>query len=89
MNDLKQGHYAKLPPRAVYRVQLLSIFVSSFIQLGILNFQINGIKDYCKPGNTQKLHALAVEHSSQHRYYGELLAPKVFNGLYPVLAWCF
>ncbi|MBD5048667.1 hypothetical protein GUF44_15360, partial [Xanthomonas citri pv. citri] len=25
-----------------------------FIQLGILNFQINGIKDYCKPGNTQK-----------------------------------
>ena len=25
VNDLKQGHYAKLPPRAVYRVQLLSI----------------------------------------------------------------
>ena len=63
VNDLKQGHYAKLPPRAVYRVQLLSIFISSFIQLGILNFQINGgIKDYCEPGNTQNSLSKQVEH---------------------------
>ncbi|KAF6063785.1 OPT family small oligopeptide transporter [Candida albicans] len=61
INDLKQGHYAKLPPRAMYRCQLLSVFITSFIQLGILNYQITGIKDYCK----------------------------VFNGLYPILAWCF
>ncbi|KAF6067151.1 OPT family small oligopeptide transporter [Candida albicans] len=58
VNDLKQGHYAKLPPRAVYRVQLLSIFVSSFIQLASVLWGVIGPK-------------------------------KVFNGLYPVLAWCF
>lgn len=54
INDLKQGHYAKLPPRAMYRCQLLSVFITSFIQLGILNYQITGIKDYCVPGNKQK-----------------------------------
>ena len=46
INDLKQGHYAKLPPRAMYRCQLLSVFITSFIQMGILNYQITGIKDY-------------------------------------------
>ncbi|RCK58182.1 Oligopeptide transporter 2 [Candida viswanathii] len=50
ISDLKQ---------AVYRVQLLSIFVASFVQLGILNFQIDGgIKDYCDPKNTQNLYGL-------------------------------
>ncbi|KAL1579565.1 oligopeptide transporter [Candida albicans] len=90
VNDLKQGHYAKLPPRAVYRVQLLSIFVSSFIQLGILNFQINGIKDYCKPGNTQKFTCPGGRtFFSASVLWGVIGPKKVFNGLYPVLAWCF
>ena len=90
VNDLKQGHYAKLPPRAVYRVQLLSIFISSFIQLGILNFQINGgIKDYCEPGNTQKFTCQAVEPFIRHRCCGGYWSKRVFNGLYPILRWCF
>ncbi|KHC54333.1 OPT family small oligopeptide transporter [Candida albicans P75010] len=90
VNDLKQGHYAKLPPRAVYRVQLLSIFISSFIQLGILNFQINGIKDYCKPGNTQKFTCPGGRtFFSASVLWGVIGPKKVFNGLYPVLAWCF
>ena len=71
VNDLKQGHYAKLPPRAVYRVQLLSIFIASFIQLGILNFQVNGgIKDYCDPKTHKDSHVQMVELSILHLYYG-------------------
>ena len=54
INDLKQGHYAKIPPRATYRCQLISTLITSFIQLGILNYQITGIKDYCYPNNKQK-----------------------------------
>ena len=64
LNDLKQGHYAKLPPRAVYRVQILSVFVALFIKSGILNFRINGIKDYYKPGILKSSLVLVVEHSS-------------------------
>ncbi|KHC61253.1 OPT family small oligopeptide transporter [Candida albicans P75016] len=91
VNDLKQGHYAKLPPRAVYRVQLLSIFISSFIQLGILNFQINGgIKDYCEPGNTQKFTCPSSRTFYSASVLWGVIGPKrVFNGLYPILRWCF
>ena len=70
INDLKQGHYAKLPPRAMYRCQLLSVFITSFIQLGILNYQITGIKDYCVPGNKQNLHVLELRHSIMLQFYG-------------------
>ena len=71
VNDLKQGHYAKLPPRAVYRVQLLSIFVASFIQLGILNFQLDGgIKDYCDPANPQRFTCPNGRTFTLHLCYG-------------------
>ncbi|EMG48591.1 hypothetical protein G210_0806 [Candida maltosa Xu316] len=91
VNDLKQGHYAKLPPRAVYRVQLLSIFVASFIQLGILNFQLNGgIADYCDPKNTQKFTCPnGRTFYSASVLWGVIGPKKVFNGLYPILQYCF
>ena len=91
ISDLKQGHYAKLPPRAVYRVQLLSIFVASFIQLGILNFQINGgIKDYCDPSNTQKFTCPGTRtFYSASVLWGVIGPKKVFSGLYPILQYCF
>jgi len=90
LNDLKQGHYAKLPPRVVYRVQILSVFVALFIKSGILNFRINGIKDYYKPGNTQKFTCLGGRTFFLASVLWGVIGPKkVFNGLYPVLAWCF
>ncbi|CAX39797.1 oligopeptide transporter, putative [Candida dubliniensis CD36] len=91
VNDLKQGHYAKLPPRAVYRAQILSVFIASFIQLGILNFQINGgIKDYCDPKNTQKFTCPnARTFYSASVLWGVIGPKRVFNGLYPILRWCF
>ncbi|KAL6454682.1 LOW QUALITY PROTEIN: OPT2 Oligopeptide transporter 2 [Candida maltosa Xu316] len=90
VNDLKQGHYAKLPPRAVYRVQILSIFIASFIQLAILNFQITGIKDYCDPYNTQKFTCPSSRtFFSASVLWGTIGPKKVFGGLYPILEWCF
>ena len=91
VNDLKQGHYAKLPPRAVYRVQLLSIFVASFIQLGILNFQLDGgIKDYCDPANPQRFTCPnGRTFYSASVLWGVIGPKKVFGGLYPILQYCF
>ena len=90
LNDLEQGHYAKLPPRVVYRVQILSVFVALFIQLGILKFQINGIKDYYKPGDTQKFTCPGGRtFYSASVLWGVICLKRVFNGLYPLLAWYF
>ena len=83
LNDLKQGHYAKLPPRAVYRVQILSVFVALFIQLGILKFQINGIKDYYKPGDTQKFTCLGGRTFFLASVLWGVIGPRrFFNGVY-------
>ncbi|KAI5950838.1 OPT2 [Candida jiufengensis] len=90
VNDLKQGHYAKVPPRAMFRCQLLSIFIASFIQLGILNFQITGIKDYCDPLNRQKFTCANTRtFYSASVLWGVIGPKKVFDHLYPVLRWCF
>ncbi|CCE41472.1 uncharacterized protein CPAR2_800240 [Candida parapsilosis] len=90
INDLKQGHYTKLPPRATYRVQLLSIFVASFIQLAILNFQITGIKNYCQLDNTQKFTCPNTRtFYSASVLWGVIGPKKVFGHLYPILQWCF
>ena len=90
VNDLKQGHYAKLPPRATYRVQLLSILIASFIQLAILNYQITGIKNYCDPYNTQKFTCPNTRtFYSASVLWGVIGPKKVFDNLYPTLKWCF
>ncbi|KAI5960217.1 OPT2, partial [Candida margitis] len=90
VNDLKQGHYTKLPPRATFRVQLLSILVASFIQLAILNFQITGIKDYCVPGNKQKFTCPSGRTFYNASVLWGVIGPKkVFDHLYPILRWCF
>ncbi|KAI5963484.1 OPT2 [Candida pseudojiufengensis] len=90
VNDLKLGHYAKIPPRAMFRCQTLSIFVASFIQLGILNFQITGIKDYCDPLNKQKFTCASTRtFYSASVLWGVIGPKKVFDHLYPLLRWCF
>ncbi|RCK58967.1 Oligopeptide transporter 2 [Candida viswanathii] len=91
INGLKQGHYAKLPPRAMFRAQVLSIFIASFIQLGVLNFQLNGgIKDYCSPDNAQKFTCPnGRTFYSASVLWGVIGPKKVFSGLYPILQWCF
>lgn len=91
INGLKQGHYAKLPPRAVFRAQVLSIFIASFIQLGVLNFQLNGgIRDYCSPTNAQKFTCPnGRTFYSASVLWGVIGPKKVFTGLYPILQWCF
>ena len=83
LNDLKKGHYAKLPPRAVYRVQILSVFVALFIKSGILNFRINGIKDYYKPGDTQKFTCLGGRTFFLASVLWGVIGPRrFFNGVY-------
>lgn len=90
INDLKQGFYAKLPPRATFRVQILGIFIASFIQLAILNFQITGIKDYCYPDNKQKFTCASTRtFYSASVLWGVIGPKKVFDHLYPILRWCF
>lgn len=50
--DLKLAHYTHIPPFVTFWAQMVATFVSTFVCIGILNFQMTGIEDVCSP--TQK-----------------------------------
>jgi OPT family small oligopeptide transporter len=46
LKDLKLAHYLKIPPRYTFWAQMVPTLVSSFISIGILQYQVD-IKDIC------------------------------------------
>ncbi|KAF8861288.1 small oligopeptide transporter-like protein [Acephala macrosclerotiorum] len=49
VSDLKFGHYMKIPPRTMFMAQVVATTFSCFIQVAVLNFALNNIKDVCTP----------------------------------------
>ena|SRR5579859_201407 len=62
--DLKLGHYAKIPPRAMFRAQILAtllsvviviLFYSTLMQtLSVMNWQLDHVTDLCHDEQKQK-----------------------------------
>ncbi|CAG7853660.1 Glutathione transporter 1 [Serendipita indica DSM 11827] len=50
--DLKLGHYIKVPPRTTFLVQLIASFISVITQVGVKNWIFSVVPDMCSP--TQK-----------------------------------
>ncbi|ORY63916.1 OPT oligopeptide transporter protein-domain-containing protein [Pseudomassariella vexata] len=46
-NDLKLAHYVKIPPRQTFTAQMVGTFISTFVCVGVLNFQMNQIPGVC------------------------------------------
>ena len=90
ISDQKMAHYAKIPPRALFRGQILAVFIGSFIGLAVMNWQISSMKDICDPSNRQKFTCPgATTYFSASVLWGTIGPKKVFGGLYPVLQYCF
>jgi OPT family small oligopeptide transporter len=91
VSDQKLAHYSKLPPRAIFRGQMLSVLVNCFIFIGFLNWMITSFEtqDLCQWDNPQHFvctdavlwFATAIE-------YGAFGVPNMM-ALYPILPWCF
>ncbi|ORX37028.1 oligopeptide transporter 2 [Kockovaella imperatae] len=92
ISDQKMAHYAKLPPRAVFRAQMIATFLNCFIFIGMLNWMVTNFNEdgsLCTWSNAQHFvctdavltYATAVE-------YGAFGIPNLFK-LYPILPWCF
>lgn len=90
ITDQKQAHYLRIAPRAVFRVQMLSVFISSFVSLGTMNLAFNTIADYCSTTQPQKFTCPSARtFFSASVLWGVIGPKKVFGGLYPILQWCF
>lgn len=50
VQDLKLGHYVKLPPRATFSVQLVSTTLVGLMQVGVKEWMFAHIEDICQQG---------------------------------------
>lgn len=92
--DQKLGHYAKIPPRATFRAQMIASFVEVLVIMGVANWQINnyeGLCDASDPWTTRTKFTCPSEVVvySSSIVWGVIGPRRVFNQIYPTLPWCF
>ncbi|CAG7854939.1 Sexual differentiation process protein isp4 [Serendipita indica DSM 11827] len=54
--DLKLGHYSKVPPRIMFAAQTIATIISTTVAMAILNWQVTGIKGVCTPDAQAKFY---------------------------------
>ena len=91
-SDLKLGHYMKVPPRLLFQVQMVATLVSSFTQIGVLNWMFVNIPGIC---TTEAINGFICPIARVH-FNGSILwgvvGPNRFFGpgaLYRPLVWAF
>jgi OPT family small oligopeptide transporter len=91
-SDLKLGHYMKIPPRILFAVQLIATLVSSFTQIGVLNWMFAQIPGICTPQALNGFNCpIARVHFNGSILWG-VVGPQRFFGpgaLYRNLVWFF
>ncbi|CAO2647857.1 Nn.00g087790.m01.CDS01 [Neocucurbitaria sp. VM-36] len=91
-SDLKLGHYMKIPPRILFKLQLSVTIISSLVQIGVLNWMLNYIPGICTPQAINGFNCpIARVHFNGSILWG-VVGPKRFFGagaLYRPLVWAF
>ncbi|KAJ7597542.1 OPT-domain-containing protein [Mycena floridula] len=90
--DLKLAHYCHIPPRATFWAQMVATFVSTFVCIAVLNFQLTGIADVCSPTQPDRFTC-----PGQNTFFtasvlwGTLGPVRMFGAgaIYNPLLWCF
>ncbi|KAG5927758.1 hypothetical protein E4U42_001805 [Claviceps africana] len=82
ISDQKMGFYAKLPPRAMYRGQVISAIITAFVCYGVVQFVDNEIPGICTPN--QPSHFTCAAGSK-----GAIGPKRIFGQMYPALQYCF
>ncbi|GAA5939782.1 uncharacterized protein JCM15063_005285 [Sporobolomyces koalae] len=49
IQDLKFGHYMKIPPRATFAAQIIATTLTSFVQFGVKQWLLHNVRDLCEP----------------------------------------
>ncbi|KAF9477891.1 oligopeptide transporter [Pholiota conissans] len=55
VQDLKLGHYVKVPPRATFMVQMISTVLAAFIQVGVKEWIFTNVHDICAADQKSQL----------------------------------
>jgi OPT family small oligopeptide transporter len=90
VSSMKLGHYSRIPPRSIFRAQIIGTVIQAFVFLGVVNWSMSNIENFCEPDqdahfscpNERTFYAAAV-------LWG-VIGPKiVFSGLYPTMQYAF
>lgn len=91
-SDLKLGHYMKIPPKLLFKVQMAATLVSSSVQIGVLNWMFINIPGICTPEAINGFNCpIARVHFNGSILWG-VVGPQRFFGpgaLYRHLVWAF
>jgi OPT family small oligopeptide transporter len=91
-SDLKLGHYMKIPPRLLFKVQMVATLVSSLVQITVLNWMFTNIPGICTPEAINGFNCpIARVHFNGSILWG-VVGPQRFFGpgaLYRPLVWAF
>ncbi|KAK5190926.1 hypothetical protein LTR99_000130 [Exophiala xenobiotica] len=91
-SDMKLGHYMKIPPKLLFKVQMLATLVSSLVQIGVLNWMFINIPGLCTPQALNGFNCpIARVHFNGSILWG-VVGPQRFFGpgaLYRPLVWAF
>ncbi|KAK9357579.1 OPT oligopeptide transporter protein-domain-containing protein [Lipomyces starkeyi] len=90
VSDLKMAHYAKIPPRAAFRGQLLATIIQCFLTVGIITFQMNTIPDFCTVTQVNKFTCAGTTTIYADSVLFGVIGPKrLFDKMYPPLRYSF
>jgi len=52
--DLKLGHYMKIPPRLLFMTQTYATIIGALVSIGVNDWQLSNIKNVCAPDQNDK-----------------------------------
>lgn len=55
VQDLKLGHYVKVPPRATFVAQLVATILAAFLQVGVKTWMFRNVPDICTANQKSQL----------------------------------
>ncbi|KAK0448152.1 OPT-domain-containing protein [Armillaria borealis] len=90
--DLKLAHYTHIPPRITFWVQMFATLVSTFVCVGILNFQMTQIPDVCSSTQKDRFTCPGTNtFFTASVLWGTLGPSRMFGSgaIYNPLIWCF
>lgn len=90
ISDQKMLHYAKISPMAIFRGQIITTMIQVFVSLGVVNWQISNVENFCDPEQSQRFSCPNERtYYSASVFWGVIGPKRVFGEIYPLLKWCF
>jgi hypothetical protein len=83
--------YHRIAPRAVFRSQIGTIFITCFVSVGVQDYILTHVEGLCTPNQPDRFTCAndGAPLYSSSLMWGVLGSKRMFDSVYPILRWCF